>query len=111
MIITGHFIPSLTLKKRRDRQSHLLLFLSLPTFVPSLAASCKGLSHKCCLLSVNFRRENRAKPTISSAFIMASFFIYLGKITLKQGFQPRRYGHSGQENVGVGGGRGLPCAL
>lgn len=111
MIITGHFIPSLTLKKRRDRQSHLLLFLSLPTFVPSLAASCKGLSHKCCLLSVNFRRENRAKPTISSAFIMASFFIYLGKITLKQGFPASALWTFWTGKCWGGGGRGLPCAL
>lgn len=82
MIITGHFIPSLTLKETRQAKPFITVFVTNHSH--AFPASCRSLSHK-CLLSVNFRRENRVKPTISSASVIVSLLFFLTESLSKAG--------------------------
>ena len=56
MITTGHFTPSLTLKKEKTGKAIYYYFVTNHSH--PFPASCRSLGLECCLLSVNFRRED-----------------------------------------------------
>lgn len=61
--------------EKETRQAKPFIIVFVTNHSHPFPASCSSLSHKCCLLSVNFRRENKAKSPVW-------LFIFLDKITL-----------------------------